>query len=185
MRRTATGFTSAEVGQVYKYLGFDSRDGSSHTIYIHPEFPELRATVKRGSSLPASLRPRPRKIGRPAEETEGIMIDDSMQGYMNLRYDTHILPERDGEGHLVYVAVHPELPGCVSHGDSPREAVESLREARELYISTLLERGLEVPPPRSRTASSDAELVVWEVLETVDSGDVQEQSRLGVSLASS
>lgn len=33
-------------------FGFEFRHGGKHTIYIHPEFQELRAIVARHSSLP-------------------------------------------------------------------------------------------------------------------------------------
>lgn len=43
---------------------------------------------------------------------------------------------------------NPELPGCYSEGVTWEEAKNNLREARELYIFTLLKAGGEVPIPR-------------------------------------
>lgn len=34
----------------------------------------------------------------------------------------------------LYVAQHPELPGCMSHGATPQEAVCNLADARALYL---------------------------------------------------
>ena len=84
-------------------------------------------------------------------------MSDELGLYAGLRYATQVVPERDEQDHLVYVATHPELPGCMSHGNSPQEAIDSLKEAREFYISVLLEKGLDVPLP-----GSDALHVVWE-----------------------
>lgn len=42
---------------------------------------------------------------------------------------------------------NPELPGCYSEGSSWEEAQENLRQARELYIFTLLKNGEGVPAP--------------------------------------
>jgi predicted RNase H-like HicB family nuclease len=46
------------------------------------------------------------------------------------------------------VAYHPELEGCMSHGSTPEEALQNLREVTDLYISMLQEKGLEIPSPQ-------------------------------------
>lgn len=43
----------------------------------------------------------------------------------------------------------PDLPGCVSTGDTQDEALAMIREAIEGHIATLREHGDPVPPPRS------------------------------------
>ena len=45
-----------------------------------------------------------------------------------------IVIEKDNEGYFVY---SPELPGCFSQGDTYENAIESIKEAVELYIETL------------------------------------------------
>jgi antitoxin HicB len=67
---------------------------------------------------------------------------------MTLPYRLEVFAERDEDGDLFYVAHHPELRGCLAQGRTPEEAVASLREARELYLQSLIEDGLEVPLPR-------------------------------------
>lgn len=47
-----------------------------------------------------------------------------------------------------YVAINPQLEGCMSQGDSPKEAIENLVDARTLYIESLLEDDLPVPETR-------------------------------------
>ncbi|MCA9912544.1 MAG: type II toxin-antitoxin system HicB family antitoxin [Anaerolineae bacterium] len=51
------------------------------------------------------------------------------------------------DGEEGYVAFHPQLPGCISQGDTSEEAIENLADARVLYIETLLQDGLSVPQP--------------------------------------
>ncbi len=46
-----------------------------------------------------------------------------------------------------YVAVNLDLEGCTSQGATPAEALANLDLARIDYIQSLLEDGLEVPPP--------------------------------------
>ena len=53
--------------------------------------------------------------------------------------------EEDG-GFSVYV---PDLPGCVSQGDSHEEAAEHVREAIECYLEALVKLGQPIPEPRT------------------------------------
>jgi len=39
----------------------------------------------------------------------------------------------------------PALPGCYSQGESVEEALENVREAIELYLETLREKGAQIP----------------------------------------
>jgi len=43
----------------------------------------------------------------------------------------------------------------MSHGATPEEALHNLAEVTEVYISASLEKGLEVPPPKSIEISWD------------------------------
>lgn len=61
-------------------------------------------------------------------------------------YDLTVTPDLAG-GRLVYVARHPALRGCMSHGDTPEEAIASLSEALELWLEAAREGGIQVPPP--------------------------------------
>ncbi|MEW6108518.1 MAG: type II toxin-antitoxin system HicB family antitoxin [Nitrospirota bacterium] len=71
----------------------------------------------------------------------------TLEEYMKLEYDVIVTPEECTDGTLCYRAEHPQLPGCMSHGQTPEEAIRNLIEAKRLYIETLLERGLDVPLP--------------------------------------
>ncbi len=55
-----------------------------------------------------------------------------------------LYPGEDG----YWVAECPSLPGCVSQGSSKEVAVANIREAIALYVETLEEDGLPVPPER-------------------------------------
>jgi predicted RNase H-like HicB family nuclease len=62
-------------------------------------------------------------------------------------YDIHIrpLPAEDGGG---YFATVPELPGCMSDGETPREALENVLDAIVCWIDEAREMGRAVPPQR-------------------------------------
>jgi predicted RNase H-like HicB family nuclease len=63
-------------------------------------------------------------------------------------YSTIVVPDVTTENEPCFMAYHPELEGCMSHGNTPEEAVDNLREVTELYISMLEEKGLEIPSPQ-------------------------------------
>jgi len=47
----------------------------------------------------------------------------------------HIVLEKQEEGG--YTAYVPELPGCISQGDTEKEALSNIREAITLYLEEL------------------------------------------------
>lgn len=66
-----------------------------------------------------------------------------------LDYLAIVRREEFGDGAYVWVAEHPDLPGCMAHADSPAEAIENLAEARELYLRDFRTRGIAPPAPGS------------------------------------
>ncbi|HUZ34598.1 MAG TPA: type II toxin-antitoxin system HicB family antitoxin [Xanthobacteraceae bacterium] len=65
---------------------------------------------------------------------------------MTLEYAVRIerLAESDGGG---YLAIVPDLPGCVSDGESPEDALRNVQEAIVSWIEAAKEWKLEVPQP--------------------------------------
>ena len=61
-----------------------------------------------------------------------------------------IFEKADDGSYSVYV---PDLPGCVSAGDTLEEAEQMIREAIELHIESMREQGEPVPPPTSRAGT--------------------------------
>jgi antitoxin HicB len=65
---------------------------------------------------------------------------------MKLEYAVRIerLAESDGGG---YLALVPDLPGCMSDGETPEEALRNVQEAIESWIEAAKESKLDVPRP--------------------------------------
>lgn len=57
------------------------------------------------------------------------------------------------QGETNWGAIVPDLPGCVSIGPTFEAVQENVKEAIELYIETLKDRGEPVPPARHRLGS--------------------------------
>jgi len=51
MCASKTGWRPDDLDDLYKGFGFEVHEGRRHTMYIHPKYPELRATVSRHRSL--------------------------------------------------------------------------------------------------------------------------------------
>ena len=63
--------------------------------------------------------------------------------YLQLKYPAEIVETEDG-----YVASNPDLPGCASFGDTPGEALDSLKEVRELWLEGQFDSNGVAPEPR-------------------------------------
>jgi antitoxin HicB len=77
--------------------------------------------------------------------------------YPESAYSARVAPEPTTDGTLVYGSWYEELPGCESQGDTPEEARENLREAFALYVGSLVEDGMPVPPPRANAVRE----IIW------------------------
>jgi antitoxin HicB len=59
------------------------------------------------------------------------------------------LSEGDGGG---FIAKVPELPGCMSDGETPQEALENAYDAIICWMEAAREMGRQVPPPKRMAA---------------------------------
>lgn len=66
--------------------------------------------------------------------------------YLRLSYEIVIrrLEEEEGGG---WLATIPDLPGCMSDGESVEEAVKNLEDAKRAWLATALEAGRDIPEP--------------------------------------
>jgi predicted RNase H-like HicB family nuclease len=53
------------------------------------------------------------------------------------------------KGERNYSTYVPDLPGCVSVGDTPEEAKAEIRDAIEFHLEGMREDGLPIPLPSS------------------------------------
>ena len=60
-----------------------------------------------------------------------------------------IILEKTSTGFSAY---SPDLPGCVSAGDTAEETEASMREAIESHIELMREDGMPVPLPQTRVS---------------------------------
>ena len=66
--------------------------------------------------------------------------------YLKLPYRLEIVPDPDEGG---YVVSYPDLPGCISAGESMEEALNNAEDAKKAWIEAALEDGVEISEPDS------------------------------------
>ncbi len=71
-------------------------------------------------------------------------MEKTLEYYMALPYTIELVKDQDEPDWFVRVK---ELPGCMSQGATPDEAISMIREAMELWLDGMLEEGLPIPEP--------------------------------------
>ena len=64
--------------------------------------------------------------------------------YKDLPYKIEIVPDTDEGG---YVVSYPELPGCISSGETMESALKNAEDAKLAWIESMIEEGREIPVP--------------------------------------
>ncbi len=62
-------------------------------------------------------------------------------------YTTELLRDKATDSSYIYLAVNPELEGCMAQGETPQDALTNLEEVRIDYFEHLLEFNLPIPSP--------------------------------------
>jgi len=68
------------------------------------------------------------------------------------KYAIEIFYSEDDEG---YIAVVPELAGCSAYGESEEQALQEIKTAIDLWLSTARDMGREIPKPQGREVLRD------------------------------
>lgn len=77
-------------------------------------------------------------------------------------YEAVLHPDEDG-GYWVTV---PDLPGCISEGDTVEEAAFMAADAMKTYVASLLKNGSDLPKATFGTSAEDGALVIAVFFET-------------------
>lgn len=70
----------------------------------------------------------------------------TLNEYMSLPYKMEIVPDKEEGGYVVFF---PELPGCISCGETIESAVANVQDAKCEWIIAALENGIEIQEPES------------------------------------
>ena len=68
----------------------------------------------------------------------------TIEEYMALPYRLEIIPDPDEGG---FVGAYPELPGCLTSGETMEEVAKNAEDAKRAWISAALEEGITIHEP--------------------------------------
>ncbi len=72
-------------------------------------------------------------------------MEKTLEYYKSLPYTIELTSDPDGGW---FIAIR-ELPGCMSQGDTPEEALAMIQDALEGWLAVALEDGMPIPEPRA------------------------------------
>ena len=75
----------------------------------------------------------------------------TLNDYLALSYRMEIVKDSDEGG---FVASYPDLPGCVTCGETEEEALKNALDAKRAWLEAALEENIEIPEPDSLEAYS-------------------------------
>jgi len=84
-----------------------------------------------------------------AKSRHQMAIDLSKLGYTLI-----LLRDKTTDGDCIYIALNPELEGCMAQGLTEEEAIDNLNQIRVEHIEHLLIYNIQVPVPNHATAGS-------------------------------
>ena len=77
----------------------------------------------------------------------------TLNDYLAMSYRLEIVRD-DAEGG--FVASYPDLPGCITCGETEEEAVKNALDAKKVWLEAALEDGLAIPAPGSSSCACPA-----------------------------
>ena len=75
----------------------------------------------------------------------------TLNDYLALSYRMEIIRDNDEGG---FVASYPDLPGCITCGETEEEAMKNALDAKKAWLEAALEENIEIPEPDSLEAYS-------------------------------
>ncbi len=70
----------------------------------------------------------------------------TLNEYMEMSYRMEIVEDKEEGG---FVVSYPDLPGCITCGETVEEAVSNALDAKKAWLEAALEDGIQIPEPDS------------------------------------
>lgn len=70
----------------------------------------------------------------------------TLNDYLEMPYRMEVVKDPDEGG---YVVSFPDLPGCLTCGETIERAVENAQDAKKVWLEAALEEGIAIPEPDS------------------------------------
>ena len=69
-----------------------------------------------------------------------------IEEYLKKPYKIEVIPDMEEGGYAISC---PELPGCISCGDTIEEAMRNIEDAKIAWLNAALEEGIVIPEPEN------------------------------------
>lgn len=69
-----------------------------------------------------------------------------IEEYLKKPYKIELIPDMEEGGYAISC---PELPGCISCGDTLEEAMANIEDAKVAWLNVALEEGMAIPEPEN------------------------------------
>ncbi|MDR1018163.1 MAG: type II toxin-antitoxin system HicB family antitoxin [Lachnospiraceae bacterium] len=69
-----------------------------------------------------------------------------IEDYLNLNYPMEVVKDADEGG---YVITFPDLPGCISSGETIEMAIKNANDAKEVWLEAAIEEGIAINEPNN------------------------------------
>lgn len=128
-----------KVLESYGYQMTAPRSGSSHY------------TFRKAGCMPITI-PKHEPIKKVYVEMVRQIVESeaktmkTLNEYLALPYRMEIVEDREEGG---YVVSYPDLPGCLTCGETIESAVANARDAKRVWLEAALEEGVSIPMPDS------------------------------------
>ena len=126
-----------ELRKVLESYGYEinaPRSGSSHY------------TFRKAGCQPITI-PKNEPIKKIyVEMVKQIVESEAKNDDMAMSYRMEIIEDKDEGG---FVVSYPELPGCITCGETIERAVENAADAKKAWLEAALEEGIEIHEPGS------------------------------------
>ncbi len=70
----------------------------------------------------------------------------TLDDYLAMSYRMEVVEDKDEGG---FIVSFPELPGCLTGGETIQEAIENAADAKRAWLKAALEEGIEIREPDS------------------------------------
>ena len=101
----------------------------------------------------------------------------TFEEYMKLPYKLEIIPDTEESG---FVASYPELPGCITCGETVAEVVANAEDAKRAWLAAAIEDGIEIAEPE--TADSYSGQFKLRLPKTLHKTLAEDSKKEGVSM---
>lgn len=70
----------------------------------------------------------------------------TLNDYMSMSYRMEVVEDKEEGG---YVVAYPDLPGCITSGDTIEAALANAVDAKKAWLEAAIEEGVEIYEPNS------------------------------------